>query len=881
MLTLNQVRTQVSAIRKRWPNGRPVGLQVTDRWTGPETFVLDGTVHRIVQADSELAIRQVLCETANATESLVILSSLPPQSLGEDVRARLVQPKNPLIPISSREILRELFKAKEVEPRLHGLRWMADALVEAQPPGGFPPVPGGRLDEETAWEVFLRQILGFRGGRPDLVDVIEWARDPESARRLQTVGSDAALALEGWLSRSAGPAAALVLAALQGASPVPVPALALACDVLFREDSTPELIAACGRIEQCFGGRSPGGSAGRALGQAGLGWLTRRLEEDAGGGVRAELEQLDQLLKQLRVESFARLSVASPLGLEQRYDALAAELLGIGDPPKADRLPSLEARVTAIHEHRLAASEPDRLERAQMALRLARWLALPEEADGVTSFGALARQYQYEGCFVDQARYALYHGDSQPRLARAYAELLRAGAARRERQNRVFGEALVAANQAGGGGVAGVEDVIPDLVAVLAQKGRVLLLVVDGMSLAVFRELMAALNRQGFAEAVPAGCEEPAIAMAGLPTITEWSRRLLLTGRDQAAAGVAEDVGFRGHAAFAAFNSPKQAPRLFLKASLTETGGVGLSEEVRRELAGPRPVVGVVLNAVDDHLAKGGQLHVPWTLERIPLLQQILAAAAAANRVAVLTSDHGHVVDRDTEVLRHEAGDRFREDNSPRTPAELLVRGGRVSPAFAQGFVAPWSERLIYTSRKNGYHGGLSPQEVLVPVAVLVQDHYVPDGWQVTAPRVPDWWFGPTPAPDAAPASPLPPRPAPSPVGDLPLFAAASKPAAARPWIPALFESEVFKAQIGRAGRVAPAAEVIRRVLETLEERGGVVLTAALAGRVGVPEFRLPGMLAGLRRVLNVEGYPVLSLEEDSGTVRLNLELLKSQFDLG
>jgi len=122
MLTLNQVRTQVSAIRKRWPNGRPVGLQVTDRWTGPETFVLDGTVHRIVQANSELALRQVLAEGAGAVESLVILSSLPAQALGEDVRARLVQPKNPLIPISSREILRELFQAKEVESRLHGLR---------------------------------------------------------------------------------------------------------------------------------------------------------------------------------------------------------------------------------------------------------------------------------------------------------------------------------------------------------------------------------------------------------------------------------------------------------------------------------------------------------------------------------------------------------------------------------------------------------------------------------------------------------------------------------------------------------------------------------------------------------------------------------------
>jgi hypothetical protein len=73
---------------------------------------------------------------------------------------------------------------------------------------------------------------------------------------------------------------------------------------------------------------------------------------------------------------------------------------------------------------------------------------------------------------------------------------------------------------------------------------------------------------------------------------------------------------------------------------------------------------------------------------------------------------------------------------------------------------------------------------------------------------------------------------------------------------------------------------VIQRVLEALDERGGVLLIAALASRVGVPEFRLPGLLAGLRRVLNVEGYPVLSVDDTSGTVRLNLDLLRSQFEL-
>lgn len=881
MLTLNQVRTQVAAIRKRWGNERAVGLQVSQRWTGPDRFQLDGKEHRIVQADSELALREALVSSEGGTDSLVILSSLPANTLGEDVRARMVQPKNPLVPISSREILRELFKAKEVEPRLSGLRWMADALVEVQPPDGFPPVPGGRLDEETAWEAFLRHVLDIRGAKPDLLELISWSRQPRTAVRLSGLEGDAAAALEQWVARSAGPASLLVFAALRNPQPVSIPALALACDVLFQDVAAPELLAARGRVEQLFGGRSPGGKEGRLLGDAGLQWLIRELEAGSGAEVHVELDQLDQLLRQLRVDPFACLSVASPLGLEQRLERFAETLHGLAGAPTRAAVGILEGQAGAIREHRLAARSPDRWGRVEMALRLARWLATGPGA-GRGDFQALALAYQQEGSYVDWARYALYHGDSNERLARAYAELLKPVDGRREAQNREFAVALADWNQAGASGVPGVEDVIPRYVATLAHQARVLMLVIDGMSAAVYRELTAALNQQGFTEAVPPGTNAPEIVVAGLPTVTEWSRRLLLVGRDQAAAAVAEETGFRCHPALAGFSSPKHTPVLFLKASLTEAGGVGLSDAVRREVGGHRPVVGIVLNAVDDHLLKGDQLHVPWTVERIPLLQQILVASAEANRVVVLTSDHGHVIDRDTEVLRHEAGDRYRTDGGPIDPREVEMRGGRVAPFAAGGFIAPWSERVIYTFKKNGYHGGVSPQEVIVPVAVLAQDQALPAGWRSTAQRMPDWWFELAPAaikrpePKVAPPPPQPPL-----VKDLPLFAAtAPKPVVDRPWIEALMGGEVFAAQLGMAGRVAPSRDVIRQVLQALDERGGVLLTAALAGKTGVPEFRLPGLLAGLRRVLNVEGYPVLSVDDNAGTVRLNIELLKSQFDL-
>jgi len=47
---------------------------------------------------------------------------------------------------------------------------------------------------------------------------------------------------------------------------------------------------------------------------------------------------------------------------------------------------------------------------------------------------------------------------------------------------------------------------------------------------------------------------------------------------------------------------------------------------------------------------------------------------------------------------------------------------------------------------------------------------------------------------------------------------------------------------------------------------------------LGEPEFRLQGILVGLQRLLNVDGYQVIAVDAISGTVALNRQLLKKQF---
>jgi hypothetical protein len=167
---------------------------------------------------------------------------------------------------------------------------------------------------------------------------------------------------------------------------------------------------------------------------------------------------------------------------------------------------------------------------------------------------------------------------------------------------------------------------------------------------------------------------------------------------------------------------------------------------------------------------------------------------------------------------------------------------------------------------------------VLVPVALFVQEHFAPESWKLVPQCYPSWW---TEEISTAPMpQPKPKRAKTVPIGDLelPLFATVAEGVGAH-WVDRFLRSLVFESQFQQAGRVAPSREKIRQILLALDERGGVLLKTALAQRAEVPEFRIPGLLAGLRRVLNVEGYPVLSVDDASGTIRLNRELLETQFD--
>ncbi|GAB3942651.1 hypothetical protein GCM10027614_30060 [Micromonospora vulcania] len=263
--------------------------------------------------------------------------------------------------------------------------------------------------------------------------------------------------------------------------------------------------------------------------------------------------------------------------------------------------------------------------------------------------------------------------------------------------------------------------------------------------------------------------------------------------------------------------------------------------------------------------------------------------------MVILVSDHGHVVDRGPESVTLPSGsgeNRWRPSTEPAGDAEVAVAGSRV--ALGGGSVVlPWREDVRYGPRKAGYHGGASPAEAVIPLLVLsAGDELAVPGWAGAPVASPDWWREPlpeTPPPSADPASATRRRSR-RPVEEQPdgLFdlapadvaqAAASQPAPIAPdLVTALLASDRYAQR--RDPRLPLADERVGALLNTLIAGGDRATLDTLAARSGVPAHRINGTVTVLRRLLQVEGYPVITVDADGRTVHLNRKLLIEQFEL-
>jgi hypothetical protein len=320
---------------------------------------------------------------------------------------------------------------------------------------------------------------------------------------------------------------------------------------------------------------------------------------------------------------------------------------------------------------------------------------------------------------------------------------------------------------------------------------------------------------------------------------------------------------------------------------LVEAGAVGLSGAVRAAVRDSgRRIVGVVLNAVDDHLARSEQLRLSWTISQFHHLDALLYEPRLANRALIITSDHGHVLEDGTQHLTGGEEERWRPFSEFLAEQEIVFEGPRIEQATGlKRIIVPWSETVRYGQKKRGYHGGATPQEVLVPVGVFAILDRAIEGWEVLSDGLPRWWHRiEGPRMDVRSVSDRPIRESKERAeeqGSLFGGVQIGEEGPSADWIVRLLSSSVFTAQQRMAGRRAPSEQHVEAFLKALDRYGYRVPRHVLAEVLGQSEVLIPRVLVGLQRLLNVDGYQIITVDEDSGIIELNRQLLDKPFQLG
>jgi len=300
----------------------------------------------------------------------------------------------------------------------------------------------------------------------------------------------------------------------------------------------------------------------------------------------------------------------------------------------------------------------------------------------------------------------------------------------------------------------------------------------------------------------------------------------------------------------------------------------------------------VVINAIDDRLSNAQQVVDHWSISRISPLRTLLRLARDSGRVVILASDHGHVWHRpDGQYRPHDESSRWRSNDGKCGDDEIVLEGSRVI-AGDKSIIVPWSEKVYYGRQQNGYHGGATPQEMVCPLILLTDKTSAYSGLTRCEYPKPDWWSA---APVASPEiqEPQVTITVPQKVGPPTLFdmepevkpvtktkKESKATTGGADWIAALLNSQAYTDQRAMIRRHPVENDVMQTCLSALDASGGIMTPTAFAKAADVPMARLDGLVVKMQRVLNVDGYPILTMDRNENRVELNVPKLKRQFDL-
>jgi hypothetical protein len=861
-----------------------VALRHSGGWSGPDRLTIAGEEHRVMPCVSDLQIREALGELETVGAPGVLLCDLSPAQVGEDVLARLV--KRRVHHPQMGEMLRELFNAKLVDARVLSCRPLVDSLVKAVAGGPFAPAPGGTLDLQYAWKTLLRTTLGFEVVDVTFSELLRWATIPAARAALSALSSDVRREFANWLAPTNSNAPRQLLHALDSQISGELVSLGLLMGMISAAEraGVNEALAGLARLEQ-FIGHENAGVADRQTWYQAATEVYRKLVDSELFQAQAIIQSLDRLIERVRLQDHAHYSEYSRVGLEQRI-GVAGRVIKEAIGEKSDSaLQAGRQAIARVAAHRLSIDDNLRLRRLQMAIRLVTWVARHKIPEANATLSQLCAYYASEGGFVDWARNTVVESDPNPETRQALHSVLQAVDASWESFQKQFAERVQqwSLHDSKLDKVLRIEEVLWATVAPVAKQAPALLIVLDGMSQAVFRELLTDLLRRNWLEVAAPAPETPRSALAAIPSTTEVSRRALIAGQLPLPSRGTETTDFTRNDRLHGLVGGAVRPQLFLKGDLAAVGRPGLAPSVAEAIANDKcRLVGAVVNVVDDTLSGADQASYTWNLDQIGPLHEMMRLASECGRVVILASDHGHVLDAGSKLVSQplkETGDRFRLPAGNLSQGEWELRGPRITAATGVDcIVALGAQRLRYQGKRRGYHGGICPQELLVPCVVLRSSNCeVPDSWDDLPPYEPEWWTPRQTAAALPPTRTLLPAPTKAASKQPELFPSGP---ANDTWIADLIASPTYAEQTKATVRGAPPADQLTKFLVLLEQRNGTILRSHLAQQMGMATLRVDGLIQNYRRLLNVDSYDVLSYDPGSETVTLNIELLKSQFQI-
>src|ERR1022692_2626052 len=167
-----------------WAGGqRLLLLRAAPQWRGPAALTVDAGGSPVTAdircCSTVLAVLDALTEAREAETYLVVLTPCYGRELGNSVLARALGGE--VRPIHRWDLVANAFGARKLDPRLAGrqFRWVAEALLDAQPGGGWRRITGPVLQFDTALSRLTAVRLGH-GGEDEHIDaaaLLDWSRD--------------------------------------------------------------------------------------------------------------------------------------------------------------------------------------------------------------------------------------------------------------------------------------------------------------------------------------------------------------------------------------------------------------------------------------------------------------------------------------------------------------------------------------------------------------------------------------------------------------------------------------------------------------------------------------------------------------------------------